>query len=66
MNCPRCGKDTTQDGVWPIESGGTVVGGCHECFESDCDELWWQIAGWVPWWKVPCWWITRLWRKLWT
>ena len=40
--CPTCGKDMTQDGVWPIVHRGKTVHGCYECFESMCDDIWWE------------------------
>ncbi len=64
MSCPRCGKDTEQDGVWPIKHKGRVVGGCYGCFEMGCDELWWQVVTGTPWWQVPYWFILRTWERI--
>lgn len=41
--CPLCGSDMTLDGMWPVESNGVVVDGCHDCFEKQADDMWWEM-----------------------
>ena len=44
MNCPKCGKENTDN--WPLEINGEIVdGGCQECWEIEWDEKWWLAMG---------------------
>jgi len=41
--CPGCGKYNTDD--WPIEVDGKIKDcGCQDCWEAQCDELWWEAV----------------------
>jgi len=40
MNCPKCGKENTDN--WPLEINGKIVdGGCQDCWEVECYNKWW-------------------------
>jgi len=42
MKCPLCGEENTEI-EWPLEIDGEIVGGgCQECWEKQCAELWWE------------------------
>jgi len=42
MICPLCQNENSDN--WPLEIDGKVVeGGCQDCWESQCDDAWWQM-----------------------
>lgn len=46
--CPCCGAETDAD--WPVmcSDGEIRDGGCQDCWETQCDESWWEMARGLP------------------
>lgn len=42
MNCPKCGEPIGEDGEWPVDVDGQIKGCCLTCWESECDDGWWD------------------------
>lgn len=42
--CPICGEPNIDN--WPVEVDGEIEnGGCQNCWEAECDKLWWDTVG---------------------
>ena len=42
MKCPKCNIENNDN--WPVTVNSDIKeGGCQECWESECDEIWWDM-----------------------